>query len=83
MHFTSEIIKYKLFGNTSKPGPSRKRSFDPTADCVVASQRCKKKATNQSKTVAVVLLKEKTAIVPKGRSRGNLRDSGQIKKLQF
>lgn len=76
----------KLFGNSSKPGPSRKRSFDPTSDCVVAAQRCKKKATNQRmkvKTVTVVLLKEKPAVVPKGRSRSKLRDSGRVKKLQF
>lgn len=76
----------KLFGHGSKPGPSRKRSFDPSADCVVASQRYKKKATNQRmkmKTVTVVLLKEKPAVVPKGRSRTKLRDSGRVKKLQF
>ena len=32
----------KRFGNSSKPGSSRKRSFDPTSECVVASQRCKR-----------------------------------------
>ena len=45
----------KLFGNShSKPGPSRKRSFDPTSECVIASQRSKKKATNQAITVCVL-----------------------------
>ena len=77
----------KLFGNTATAGPSRKRSFDPTSECVVASQRAKKKATNhqrmKTKTLTVVLLKEKPAIVPKGRSRSKLKDSGRIVKLQF
>ena len=35
----------KLFGSTATAGPSRKRSFDPMSECVVASQRAKKKAT--------------------------------------
>ena len=51
-----------------------------------ASQRAKKKATNQrmkTKTLTVVLLKEKPAIVPKGHSRHKLKDSGRIAKLQF
>ena len=72
-----------LFGNA---GPSRKRSFDPTAECVVAAQRAKKKATNQrmkNKTLSVVLLKEKPSVVPKGRLRAKLLESGRIIKLQF
>ena len=74
----------KLFGTA---GPSsRKRSFDPSAACVVATQQAKKKATNQrmkNKTLSVVLLKEKPAVVPKGRSRSKLTDCGRIVKLQF
>ena len=76
----------KLFGNATNAGHSRKRSFDPTAECVVAAQQAKKKATNQrmkNKTLSVVLLKEKPAVVPKGRSRSKLTESGRIVKLQF
>ena len=74
----------KLFGNATKAGPSRKRSFDPTAERVVAAQQAKK-ATNQrmkNKTLSV-LSKEKPAVVPKGRSRSKLTESGLIIKLQF
>ena len=73
----------KLFGNATN---ARKRSFDPSAECVVASQKAKKKATNQrmkSKTLFVVLLKEKPAVVPKGRSRSKLTECGRIVKVQF
>ena len=74
----------QLFGNAL--GPSRKRSFDPTAECVVAAQCAKKKATNQrmkKKTLCVVLLEEKPASVPKGRLRSKLLESGRKIKLQF
>ena len=56
----------KLFGSANNGGPSSKRAFHPTAECVVASQQAKKKATNQTiktKILSAVLLKEKPVIV--------------------
>ena len=59
--------------------------FNPSSDCVVASQQTKKKATNQrikTKHVTVVLLNSKEK-VPKGKKRAILKASGRIKKLEF
>ena len=73
----------KRLGNA---GPSsRKRSFDPSTACVIATQLAKKKSTYQrvKKTLSVVLLKGKPAVVPKGRSRSKLTDCGRIVKLHF
>jgi len=70
-----------LFGHKTTSG--KKRTFDPSSDCVVASQKAKKKATNQrikAKNVTVVLLHNKEEKVPKGRKRSA---SGRIKKLEF
>lgn len=79
----------KLFHNSPKAGPSkgsRKRSFDPRSECVVASQKSKKKATNQRikpKMLTVVLLSQKPDFVPKGHSRKKLKKAGRILKVEF
>lgn len=75
----------KLFGTNPKAG-SRKRSFDPRSECVVASQQAKKKASNQRmkpRMVTVVLLKQKPETVPKGHSRKKMKQSGRIVKVQL
>lgn len=67
-------------------GGSRKRSFDPKSECVVASQQAKKKATNQRmkpKIITIVLLDRKPHTVPKGHLRKKLKDAGRIVKLQL
>lgn len=74
----------KLFGSSSRG--SRKRSFDPRSECVVASQQAKKKATNQRmkpKSVTVVLLDQKPSTVPKGHSRKKLKKAGRIARIQL
>ena len=75
----------KLFGS-NKVCSERKRSFDPSSECIVASKKAKKKATNQRikpKNLNVVLLQQKEEKVPKGKKRATLNASGRIKKLEF
>lgn len=60
--------------------------FNPKAECVVASQKAKKKATNlriKPKNISVVLLREKPHFVPKGHLRKKLKERGRIAKLEF
>ncbi len=80
----AKLFRSSTAGSSSKG--SRKRSFDPKSECVVASQQSKKKATNQRmkpKVVTVVLLCQKPDCVPKGHSRKKLKLSGRIQKIQF
>ena len=61
----------KLFGS-NKVCSGRKWSFDPSAECIVASKKAKKKATNQRikpKNLNVVLLQQKEEKVPKRKKR--------------
>ena len=70
---------------------ARKRTespdFDPTAECVVLPQKKKKKAAIKShkkpSTVTVVLLKEYSSIVPKGKRRQVLASRGRVKKVML
>jgi hypothetical protein len=65
---------------------AKKRPFDPSAECVVAGPKSKKKATNQRikpKTISVVLLKERPACVPKGHARKKLKRAGRIEKIEL
>ena len=83
---STTTILSKLFKKSNLVPSTRKRSFDPTSECVVAKQKAKKKATNirkKPKNLNVVLLKEKPESVPRGRVRKNLNKSGRIMKLQF
>lgn len=68
------------------PKTGKKRYFDPEAECAVASQKSKKKATNQRikpKILTVVLLAKKPEFVPKGHLRKKLTKSGRIQKIEF
>jgi hypothetical protein len=71
-----------LFGKCGKS----KKQFNPAAECVVASQQKKKKASNsrmKSKTVSVVILKDIPDKVPKGYARSKLMKSNRIAKVQL
>lgn len=66
----------------------KKRSFDPTSDCVATEQQRKKKAATphakgRSKCLKVVLLKEFPACVPKGGLRVRLTKMGRVKDISF
>ena len=71
--------------------PARKRvegpSFDPTAECVVLPQQKKKKSAIKSNqkpsTVTVVLLKDYSCIVPKGKRRQALALQGRVKPVKL
>ncbi len=69
---TAETLA-KLFRSSTASKGSRKRSFDPKSECVVASQQSKKKARMKPKVVTVVLLCQKPDCVPKGHSRKKLK----------
>ena len=65
---------------------SKKRKFDPTEECVVATQQKKKKAgitkyKGRSKSINVVILKEIPNIIPRGPFRTRLEAYGRIKDL--
>ena len=67
-------------------GGSKKRSFDPRNECVVASQQAKKKATNhrmKPRAVTVVLLESKPKSVPKGYLRRKVKQAGRIAKVNM
>ena len=60
--------------------------FDPSDDCVVSDQKCKKKSTSvriKPLIFPVVLLRKTTAFVPKGHSRQLLNKHGCIEKILF
>ena len=66
---SSTIISILFGGNKSK---SKKHPFDPTAECVAASQHKKKKAANtrmKARTIHVVVMKEVPSCVPKEHAR--------------
>lgn len=83
----SEADKQKLA--TLFPGPDIKKvssTFDPKADCIVDSQKRKKKKAitrDRPKKISVVLLPDFMQVVPKGNARKRLNKDGRIKKLEF
>jgi len=82
---STTIVLAKLFGS-NKAGSGQKKCFDPSSDCVVASQKMNKKTTNQQikpKNLNVVLLQRKEEMVPRKSKRASLRKSGRIKNLAF
>ena len=77
-----------LFPACANVSSSKKRKFDPTEDCIVASQQQKKKAVNpsykgRSKALKVIILKELPVTIPRGPLRERLRKAGRIKELHF
>lgn len=64
----------------------KKRKFDPTDECVVASEKRKKKATStrmKPRTFCIVFLPKKTVYVPKGYARSRLAKQGRVLKVLF
>lgn len=61
--------------------------FDPTAECIVLPQQKRKKSAikshNKPSTVTVVLMKEYTCIVPKGKRRQVLASRGRVKQVKL
>ncbi len=83
---SSSAILSKLFGGSKSLSRKKRLSFDPTAECVVASQQLKKKATNtmmKPKRVTVVLLKGMPPTVPKGYTRSKLTKANRIAKISL
>ena len=62
---------------------SGKRKFDPTEECIVASQQKKKKAANtraKPREFHFVFLPKTTVFVPKGYQRSKLAKKGRVVK---
>ena len=77
-----------LFPACSSASSSKKRKFDPTEDCVVATQHQRKKASNskykgRSKGLKVIVLKEIPTTIPRGPLRKRLDAIGRKKVLFF
>ena len=72
---------------SSQSGSSKgKRKFNPSDECVVASEKRKKKATNtraKLRTFYIVLLPKKTVYVPKGYAKSRLAKQGRVVKAVF
>ena len=70
---------------TSQSVKSGKRKFDPSGECVVSSEKRKKKATSiRIKPHSfIVFLPQKTVFVPKGYARQQLGRQGRVLKASF
>ena len=80
-------IMRSLFPSSSACSSKRPRmtsSFDPTQQCVVATQHQKKKSSRcKPSKVTIIVVSDHKKGVPKGNSRKELQKSGRISKLEF
>ena len=68
-----------LFPATRK----RHESFDPTAECIQKKKKAVIRCHNKPSNITVVLLKEFSSIVPKGKRRKVLASRGRMKQVRF
>lgn len=75
----------KLFtASTSVPVPKKRAVFDPTAECVFASEKKKKKAArNRGSIVNFVLITEHEKGLLRGNSRKQLLQGSSAKKIEI
>lgn len=77
-------VLQQLFPSSSAKRPKLSGVFDPSRPCVAAEQQRKKKAARSKPSIiTVVLTEDKRRVVPKGKHRTALNDSGRIKKAEF
>ena len=71
---------------SSYANAARKRSFDPSTECVVLPMQKKKKAATKKQrpsNITVVMMKEYSSTIPKGKRRERLTSKGRILSLRF
>ena len=76
---SANVVRKRFPGNG-------KLKFDPSEECVIADQKCKKMSTNvriKPRTLPVVLLRKKSMFVPKGHNRERLNKDDCIQKVAF
>ena len=74
------------FPSTSLNAPRKRECFDPTAESIVLPMQKKKKAAakrDRASNVTVVMLKEYSSSIPKGKVRQNLAATGRILSVRF
>ena len=79
----AKVLKKLFPSSTSTPVPSSsKRPFDPTAECVFAMEKKKKKAARSRPTkIQFILLKEFEKGLPRGNTRKELLQGDCLKKI--
>ena len=78
-------IMRQLFPSSSSD-PKRPRlssAFDPTQQCVALQQKQKKAARCKPSKVTVVVVRDATMGVPRGKYRSELQKAKRIEKLEF
>lgn len=84
----SETTKQALSTLFPACSSANKRKFDPTEECIAATQHQKKKASNpkykgRSKALEVIVLKEIPSTIPRGPFKKRLEAMGRKKTLFF
>lgn len=77
---SARVLKNRLGASSGK------RKFDPTEECIVASQQKKKKAANtraKPREFNLVFLPKTTVFVPKRYLRSKLAKKGRVVKASF
>ena len=71
---------------SSYANAARKWSFDPSTECVVLPMQKKKKAATKRQrpgNITVIMMKEYSSTIPKGKRRERLTSKGRILSLRF